>query len=346
MAAPWFYLVFGLRLKSDWAIPGLVDQPEPEAVDVEVCQKGSAQWWRRLPEMPQKLWHTGFPDTEGGEPGYKAWQVAGGRYFLLRYRDGCQFAMNRACTRLWVFGPEGATPEYLANYLLGPVLGILLRLRGTPCLHGSAVAARGHALAVLGFPGAGKSTTAATFARLGFPVLTDDITVLKEEDHTFWVLPGDPNVCLWPQSVDYLYGSPTALPPVISDNVLDPEWNKRWLNLTDPGYRFQSRPLPLGAIYILGERQDDAGPRVEEVPGKERLMLLIANTYGSTILDKKLRAQEFEVLGRILERVPVRRLVPRAGPAHLPQLCETVLKDFSHLQAGGDYRAEKLSLSI
>lgn len=244
--------------------------------------------------------------------------------------------MDAAGTRLWVQGPEGATLEYLAPYLLGPVLGRLLRLRGTPCLHGSAVAAGGQVLAVLGFPGAGKSTTAAAFARLGFPVLTDDITVLREENDAFLVLPGDPNLCLWPQSVDYLYGSPTALPPVISDNTLDPEWDKRWLDLTAPGYHFQSRPLPLGAIYILGDRQEDAGPRVEEVRGKERLMLLIANTYGALFLDRERLAREFEVLGRLLERVPVRRLIPRAGPDYLPQLCETIIKDFSHLRSRGE----------
>ena len=346
MAVTWYYTIFGLSLRSDQPIPGLVVQPEPAAVDVEVCHEGPSAWWNEILEMPQALWHMGLSNEPGGEPSHKAWQVAGGRYFRLRYRDGCQFVMDAEGTRLWVSGPEAATPEYLATYLLGPVLGRLLRRRGTACLHGSAVAAGGYALAVLGFAGAGKSTTAAAFARLGFPVLTDDITVLREEDDTFWVLPGDPNVCLWPQSVDYLYGSPTALPLVISDNTLDPEWDKRWLNLTAPGYRFQSRPLPLGAIYILGERQEDAGPRVEEVLGKERLMLLIANTYGAMFLDRERLAREFEVLGRLLERVPVRRLVPRADPAYLPQLCEAILKDFFHIQAGGDDRAEESNLSI
>jgi len=343
MAKSWFYAAFGLRLKSDRPIPGLVAEPEPTAVDVEVYQEGKGSWWSRLLEMPHELWHTGYMEENSGEPSYKMWQVAGGQYFRLRYRDGCQFAMNRACTRLWVTGPEAATPEYLSTYLLGPVFGIFLRLRGTPCLHGSVVAVAGRGLAFLGGQGAGKSTTAAAFARLGYPVLTDDITVLREEDDTFWVLPGDPNVCLWPKSVDYLYGSPTALPPVILHNVLYPKWDKRWLNLTDPGYRFQSRPLPLGAIYFLGERQDDSGPRVEDVLGKERLLLLIANNYGSTFLDKELRAREFEVLGRLLDRVPVRRLIPRAGPDYLPKLCEAILKDFSQLRSGSTDPTEKLS---
>ena len=344
MGMSWFYVAFGLRLKSDQPIPGLADHPEPEAVDVEVCYEGKAAWWDRLLEMPHELWHIGFPD-DGGEPGYRVWYVAGGTYFRLRYSDGCQFVMNRQGSRLWVSGPEAATPEYLSTYLLGPVLGRLMRLRGSPCLHGSAVAVGGQALAILGQSGAGKSTTAAAFARLGFPVLTDDVTVLREEADAFWVLPGDPNLCLWPQSVEYLFDSPTALPPLISHNVLDPEWDKRCLDLTGPGYCFQSRPLPLGAIYILWERQEDAGPRVEEVRGQEGLLLLLANTYGAAFLDRELRGREFETLGRLLDRVPVRRLIPRAGPAYLDQLCETIRKDISHLQAGGNYPLTKSSLS-
>lgn len=341
----WFYAVFGLRLKSDQPIPGLAAQPEPGAVEVEVCQAGMAAWWRRLLEVPHELWHIGFPDDNGGEPGYQVWQVAGGEYFRLSYSDGCHFVMNRAGTRLWVSGPEDANKEYLATYLLGPVLGRLLRLRGTPCLHGSAVAVGGRALALLGPQGAGKSTTAAAFARLGFPVLTDDISALREQEGTFWVLPGDPNVCLWPQSVAYLYGSPTALPLVVSHNVLDPEWDKRCLDLTGPGYHFQSQPLPLGAIYVLGDRQEGVGPRVEEVLGNDRLLLLLSNNYGSGFLDKELQAREFETLGRLLDRVPVRRLIPRAGPAYLPKLCEAILQDFSNLSSAGEYPREESSLS-
>jgi hypothetical protein len=345
MVASWFYVAFDLRLKSDRPIPGLVAQPKPPAVDVEVFQVGKAAWWSRLLKMPHEVWHIGFPDDNGGEPGYTVWQVAGGEYFRLRYRDGCQFVMNRGGTRLWVSGPEAANTEYLATYLLGPVLGRLLRLRGTPCLHGSAVAVGGRALALLGPQGAGKSTTAAAFARLGLPVLTDDVTALREQGDTFWVLPGDPNLCLWPQSVAYLYGSPTALPLVVSHNVLDPYWDKRCLDLTGPEYHFQSQPLPLGAIYFLGDREDGAGPRVEDVLGTDRLLLLIANNYGAGFLDKELRAREFETLGRLLDRVPVRRLIPRAGPAYLPKLCEAILQDFSNLSSAGEYPREESSLS-
>ncbi|MFI5329496.1 MAG: hypothetical protein ACHQ2F_00455 [Desulfobaccales bacterium] len=333
MGESWFYEAFGLRLKSDRAIPGLVAQPEPAAVDLEVCQEGLAGWWSRLLEMPQELWHFGFTDENRGEPGYRMWLVAGGEYYRLRYRDGCQFVMNRACTRLWVSGPEGATPEYLATYLLGPVLGILLRLRGTPCLHGSAVAVGAQALGLLGPPGAGKSTTAAAFACLGYPVLTDDIIALKEEGGEYLAFPGNPRLCLWPRSVGLLFNSPEALPLLIPENSLEPDWDKRCLDLTAPGYHYQSQPLPLKALYFLGERRGDGNPPVTAVTGQKALLNLMANAYGSNILDPPRRAQEFEVLGRLLTKIRLRRVTPCPGADHLRSLCETILSDFHSLTA-------------
>jgi hypothetical protein len=332
MGVSWFYTAFGLRLESDWPIPGLALQPGPAAVDVAVRWEASPAWWARLLEMPQELWQTGFPDANG-EPGYRLWQVAGGEYFRLRYRDGCQFVLNRECTRLWVSGPAAATPEYFATYLLGPVLGILLRFRGIPCLHGSAVAVAGRVLSLLGSPGAGKSTTAAAFARQGFPVLTDDIVALKEEGGEFLAMPGDSNLCLWPQSVAMLFGSPEALPPVIPENLLEPEWDKRHLDLHAPGYFFQSQPLPLKAIYLLGARDDDAGPWVGPLTWREGFLELLANAYATKLLDAPRRAAEFAALSRLMAQVPVRRVIPRSGAAYLSELCEEILRDFHSLPA-------------
>jgi len=56
-----------------------------------------------------------------------------------------------------------------------PVLGLLLRCKGVTCLHASAVSFGEHSVAFVGPAGAGKSTTAATFARQGYGVISDDI---------------------------------------------------------------------------------------------------------------------------------------------------------------------------
>ena len=57
-------------------------------------------------------------------------------------------------------------------------------------------------------------------------------------------------------------------------------------------------------------------------------MSLVANTYATKLMDKKMRAREFELLSRVLSNVPLRRVTPHADPGRIPELCESILGDF------------------
>jgi hypothetical protein len=85
--------------------------------------------------------------------------------------------------------------------LLGPVLAALLQQRGDLVLHASAVEIDGAAVGFLGGRGAGKSTMAAALLRRGYPLLTDDILAVSLEDGSPRVLPGFPQLKLWPDAV-------------------------------------------------------------------------------------------------------------------------------------------------
>jgi hypothetical protein len=223
---------------------------------------------------------------------------------------------------VWADWPENYTLEDACTYLLGPVIGFVLRLRGVTCLHASAVAAGEQAIALAGFPGAGKSTTAAAFARCGYAVIADDVVALTEERENFLVPPGYPRVNLWPDSVRALYGSEGALPRIT------PTWDKRYVTLGENGLGFAARPLPLGAIYLLGEREEALpAPVVEEVTGADALTRLVANTYVNYLLDRDMRSQEFDVLSRVAARVPIRRVRTPAGLSSVFDLCETIATD-------------------
>src|SRR5207244_6105024 len=116
------------------------------------------------------------------------------------------------------------------------------------CLHASAVAVADRAIALVGLPGAGKSTAAAAFACAGYPVISDDVVALEDHGERFLVQPGYPRVNLWPDSVRRLFGSEDALPRIT------PTWEKRYLPLGQKGHPFASKPLPLAAVYILDSR--------------------------------------------------------------------------------------------
>lgn len=134
--------------------------------------------------------------------------------------------------------------------------------------------------------------------------------------------PGYPCLRLWPQAVHALYGASDALPR------LTPNWDKRYLDLTANGYQFHQQPLPLAAIYLLGERRTDpTAPRITAVASQAGLITLVANTHGNLLLDKAMRAQELQLLGRVLKHVPLRRVTPHTDLAYLSKLSQAILDD-------------------
>ena len=121
-------------------------------------------------------------------------------------------------------------------------------------------------------------------------------------------------------------GSKEALRPIT------PNWESLISTFLDDG-AFQAVPVPLGAIYFLDERQEEnSAPRVAPLGGQEALMTLVANTYGTTLLDPQMRAREFSVLGRLVKKVPLRRVVPHASPERVWQLCDVILEDVEYVR--------------
>jgi hypothetical protein len=131
---------------------------------------------------------------------------------------------------------------------------------------------------------------------------------------------------LWPDSVRALCGAEDALP------LLTPNWDKQYLDLTSASYRFQQQALPLGAIYIIGERTPDpAAPFVTEVSPKERIINLVANTYAAYLVRAEMREREFQLLSRLAQTIPVRQLTPHADIESLPDLCDLIAEDVKAL---------------
>jgi hypothetical protein len=269
-----------------------------------------------------EFFYTGSQDAAPGQSNLRVGVFPSGDYFGFFYSDDVRFAVERQGREVWGDWPENYTLEDACTYLLGPVLGFVLRLRGATCLHASAVAVDGQAIALVGSPGAGKSTTAAAFAQRGFSVIADDVLALAEDGENFLVQPGYPRVNLWPDSVRVLFGSEAVLPRIT------PNWGKRYLVLGQNGFGFVTKPLPLRAIYILGPREEClAAPAAGQLAGSEALAQLVANTYVNYLLDRDMRSQEFDVLTRLVATIPIRRVRPPADPSSVFDLSEAIAND-------------------
>ena len=116
---------------------------------------------------------------------------------------------------------------------------------------------------------------------------------------------------------------------------LIPTWEKCYLDLGGSAFRFEPRPLPLGAVYVLRERRDDSSaPQADALAAREGLVALVANTSTNYLLDSGMR-REFAFLGTLVDSVPVRQVTPHASTSFLPDLCRVILNDFHRLPAPG-----------
>jgi hypothetical protein len=314
------YSAFGLSFRSSAAIPGLIPSAAPRSHDVSIFLGAQPPDAQQRTSAGETLYYTSVEKNEQGQPGFRIWIEGTDARLRMDYADGVRFWLERRGTAIWCTWPDELTIADAAVYLLGPVLGLLLRLRGVTCLHASAVALGDRAVAFAGHEGAGKSTTAAALARRGHAILSDDIVAIDERAGAFYAIPAHPYLGLWPESVELLYGPGRKVPEFA------PIWGKGRLSLAENQIPFREEPLPLAAIFLLRERTDDpAAPRIEDLPARDSLMAMVANSYGTNLLDNEMRASEFEQLGRVIANVPTFGL--RASrEARVDALCDLIEK--------------------
>ena len=314
------HVVYGLRLAANMAVPGLPLRLDSNECDVRIRLKD----WPLPSTCPpsHECFYASSHVAADGQPDLRVSLLSGGNYFFFFYSDGVRFAVERGGREVFADWPESYTLEDACTYLLGPVIGLVLRLRGVTCLHASAVAVGEQAIALVGLPGAGKSTTAAAFAHRGFSVIADDVVALAEDKGNVLVQPGYPRLNLWPDSVHTLFGMEEALPRIT------PTWEKRYMALGGNGFAFITKPLLLGAIYLLGEREVTlAAPVVESISKGDALVALVANTYVNYLLNREMRSREFDMLSRLVTGIPIRRVRPPCDPVAVFDLCKTIVAD-------------------
>lgn len=318
---PHSFELFGFSVACDYALPGLFSTriSSPDIVVTLGCAPSASE----LCGSAEELACTSVITTPSGEPAFRLFRTQAGTNHLI-YSDGAEFWLDPAAGRIWARWPESLSLHDVFTYLLGPVFGLFLRLRGIVCLHASAIALHKRAVLFLGDPGAGKSTTAAAMSMRGHRLIADDIVGILERDGQFLAIPAYPYVSLWPQSAEMICGLDVKLPNLF------PGFEKQRFTPSS----FQESPVPLGAVFVLGERSSgDNLPRIEELPLREQLLALVANSYATRILSEKARAEEFQLFGRMVGAIPIRRLLAHSDPTRLSSFCEFIEQNCNRLAA-------------
>jgi hypothetical protein len=320
MAAPAsLYRVFDLVLGSNVPIPALPPLDDPVVPDITVHFGSWPDAAARSKPADSPDYQSPFLDGSG-VPILRIWCVSATTY-RLSYVNGLEFLVNYADREIWSLWQGSVDFQDAASFLLGPVLGILLRLQGRVCLHASAVAYKDSTLVFAGSPGAGKSTLAAALSCRGLAVVSDDIVLLtKNDDAQFCAVPSHPFLSLWPESVELIDRKSNELPRVFS------QMEKRRLLLETSG-RFESRSLPIGAVYVLDHKKASTSD-VAMLSRQDALLALVTESYGTYVLTVERRSSELNVLGELVNEIPVLSVPSDPQKRTLAQLCQLVLSDY------------------
>jgi hypothetical protein len=222
-----YYVCFGLSIGSDFVLPELT--PGGHGEDVYI-RRGEFV----LPKVEA---------TSIRRNGIEAFFGGSSQAAYLHWPEVVSVLAEEGRTLTVTPADKEISSRLLNQFILSEALGIVLYQRGYFLLHASAVKAGEGAIAFVGCPGAGKSTTAAAFARCGHPVLSDDMVALDlKASHEILIQPGFDNVKVSPSAARWLGYDLSALATVF------PNSEKRIIKQEKP---LPTTPVSLSGIYIL-----------------------------------------------------------------------------------------------
>jgi hypothetical protein len=288
------YRAYGLGIRAAMPLPELVAGEAEEEVSIRF---GSVD------DPPLEILKKGWGCfSRGPQEDYLYWQEVGS--FLVR--EGRDIVVDPS---------PGLDETTIRLFVLGPVLAVLLRQRGHLLLHASAVAVADEAVLFLGRTGWGKSTMAAVLHARGYGLATDDVAVLQVGEGHPMLLPGFPQLKLWPEALVSLGDDPEKLPQC------NPLFEKRARPVDHDN--FSLIPLPVKRIYVL-----DKGDMPEILPlgHREALAELVHHTYGAMGVGS---TTHFFECANIVNKVTVCSLRRQRSISQLPSLAQLIEEDLA-----------------
>lgn len=293
-----YYSIFGLTVMSSDPLPGAIVMMPDEKPDLTI---------RRVDALELSD-HGRVARLDREESPLRFGRAARGYEFA--YDDGCRFRLSLDGRTVEAVAP--ASFDDAAIYLLGPVLGFSLRLRGIVPLHAASFTIEGRGYAVASEAGGGKSTLSAALHRRGIDVLSDDVTPIFGDAGDWSIRRGTARIRLWEDSAEAITGG--DLPKILSS------WEKRALDFAPSSDRRSE--WPLGGILLMSPGETF---EIRALSQREALVGLVTQSYVNYLLDDELRRVEFDVLSGVVKGVPVHSMTRTSSLQQIDQLVSAVL---------------------
>jgi len=294
------YQLGAAQIVSEMALPGIAEGEVGGGVVISIR--------RGRPDGPGLSW---LDHPEGAEltpdwASVRYQRSTEGDWYRVSYDYNghiADFGISADGREIIVHAGDGEADAEVANLIEGPILARATRLAGRPCLHATALALDGRAIALMGPSGVGKSSLAWALIEQGCGLVSDDMVGITHGAEGPMAHPGRTCLRMWPDSVRRL-GVGEGLAAVLFPTTTE----LAKIGVRDPG-RGDRPPLPLHAVYRLSPRRADLRRAViEDLPPGERLAELAANLHGMIAPGRTQRQSELALLAKVAAHTPIRSL--------------------------------------
>lgn len=291
------YQLCGWRVRSEVPLPELLHwRAGDRDLDLVI----------RLGAVPERL----------AEPVYEAplFQLGGNGCCRFEIVSVAAYLIDAEGRSVVVAPSHGSDAQESGVFLLSSVLAILCHRRGLLPLHASSVLIDGKAVAFVGASGLGKSVLAALFYKQGYTVLADDLAVVDvSAQEGPMILPSSPQLALWRDDLERLgYGS---------EGLVRRRAGLEKYNLPLVNQISGTAPVPLAAIYHLGEANDPRHVMHESIRGLNAVMTVNENMHAG-LAGRRLSGDKalFKRAAHLAAAVPVYQLTRPLSMEHNAKL--------------------------
>lgn len=271
------YRINGLRFQSELELP-TIEYPFTEEPEVTV----------RLGSVPNQLDN---PVVKGAR------HMSAPNQYILDGTGVAKFSVFNG-TEIVVDVYDGAAYDDVILFLNGSVLAALAHQRGRLPLHSSVVEHNGKAVLFTGNSGAGKSTTAAAFQQLGYPLVTDDVATIDIIDGVPYTFPNLPRLKLWQQSLNMLSVDNEGLPKVRQEL-------QKFYVPADGNFCMLDQ-LEIGTIFHITSDATLTELEISTLSGTEKFNVLKRNVHRSRLVrGLKQQVPNFKLLSKLANHCKV-----------------------------------------
>lgn len=285
-----YYYAFGLHIKSEIELPGVLKIDKDIEADVKII-KGTFE--------ANLINDTNYIIEDDAVTLW--WTDIG----IIKISNGEKIIVNS-------FDNDY---NQIIPFLLGPVMSILLHQRGYLVLHGSAVKINKNAVAFLGYRGIGKSTTAINLYKEGHPIITDDIIAIKfNKKGKPYIYPGYHHVRLSEDVYNFFRDDTNIITPIrtIVGKIF-----------CDTSDGFSTEPIKLKIIYLLEENDH---VKLTDSNSQETVIHLIRHSTTNRIFRNNDQINNLNQCANIINNIKFLRLTIPHVYNDIPMLISLIIE--------------------